>query len=252
MGPRAKPKAAPNLRETPTSLSDGAYAKELKDCFQRADVNGDGFISVTELGAVLQTLDGEIWTEKQVARFLKVIDTSQDGRIDYEEFAHWLSKSDDDILKLRRSAWIGKLIQQLFDAQTKLKKEGRDPFWELKYESPFAVSDGADIFGRQVVEGVLKAGGFDFAFDSKYSGGKSDATVLDCPIIKYRILPEWHYTIAFEIYKAEDDWDYYLIKLPAWDTEAAWSNKMIAQLTEAVARHKEEGGDWQDQYKSAL
>ncbi|CAE8714585.1 unnamed protein product, partial [Polarella glacialis] len=57
------------------------------------DQNGDGTIDRSELGAVLEALDGRNWPSVRLDRLLREVDTNLDGRIQYEEFTTWLFTS---------------------------------------------------------------------------------------------------------------------------------------------------------------
>ncbi|CAH8258064.1 unnamed protein product [Arabidopsis lyrata] len=59
---------------------------ELKKVFDQFDSNGDGKISVSELGNVFKSM-GTSYTEEELNRVLDEIDIDRDGFINQEEFA---------------------------------------------------------------------------------------------------------------------------------------------------------------------
>ncbi|KAF8390007.1 hypothetical protein HHK36_024527 [Tetracentron sinense] len=59
---------------------------EVEKVFNRFDANGDGKISSTELGSVLQAL-GSDTSPEELKRMMAEIDTDGDGFINLEEFA---------------------------------------------------------------------------------------------------------------------------------------------------------------------
>nr|CAB3241259.1 EF-hand calcium-binding domain-containing protein 7-like [Phallusia mammillata] len=69
-------------------------AKEMKStsknqlitAFKKIDINGDGFISESELYRVL-TSKGEKMTHSEIRKILDMADANKDGKLDYEEFS---------------------------------------------------------------------------------------------------------------------------------------------------------------------
>ncbi|CAE8651384.1 unnamed protein product, partial [Polarella glacialis] len=64
--------------------------REVFEQFQQFDRNGDGVIDLHELSDVLRHLDAGVWTEERIDQVLKLADTNGDGRIQLEEFVHWM------------------------------------------------------------------------------------------------------------------------------------------------------------------
>jgi len=56
--------------------------KELKQSFKVFDINGDGFISASELKQAMTTI-GEKMTEKDINDIIKQWDSDGDGKISY-------------------------------------------------------------------------------------------------------------------------------------------------------------------------
>ncbi|XP_054280754.1 calmodulin-beta-like isoform X2 [Macrosteles quadrilineatus] len=72
--------------------------KELRDAFRVFDKHNRGYISASDLRAVLQCL-GEDLSEEEIEDMIKEVDVDGDGRIDFYEFVHALGEpgADDDM-----------------------------------------------------------------------------------------------------------------------------------------------------------
>lgn len=70
--------------------------KELRDAFRVFDKHNRGYISASDLRAVLQCL-GEDLSEEEIEDMIKEVDVDGDGRIDFYEFAHALGEPGEDI-----------------------------------------------------------------------------------------------------------------------------------------------------------
>ena len=57
--------------------------RELQQCFQVLDANGDGFINACELRQLMTTI-GEKMTENDINDIIKQWDSDGDGKIDYK------------------------------------------------------------------------------------------------------------------------------------------------------------------------
>jgi len=57
--------------------------RELQQCFQVLDANGDGFINASELRQLMTTI-GEKMTENDINDIIKQWDSDGDGKIDYK------------------------------------------------------------------------------------------------------------------------------------------------------------------------
>jgi len=68
-----------------SSRFSGAKLQEMRAAFGLFDRDGDGTISVKELGAVLKTM-GHQTTEEVVQKMIKVADTDGSGSVEFEEF----------------------------------------------------------------------------------------------------------------------------------------------------------------------
>ncbi|XP_076760695.1 uncharacterized protein LOC143429126 isoform X2 [Xylocopa sonorina] len=71
--------------------------QELRDAFRVFDKHNRGYITASDLRAVLQCL-GEDLSEEEIEDMIKEVDVDGDGRIDFYEFAHALGEPgiDDD------------------------------------------------------------------------------------------------------------------------------------------------------------
>ncbi|PIN19293.1 Calmodulin and related proteins (EF-Hand superfamily) [Handroanthus impetiginosus] len=89
-------------KRSPSSTSL-TLEEEVEKVFSKFDANGDGRISMTELGAILNGL-GSTTPADEVARIMSELDTDGDGFIDLNEFkAFHCGGSDDNNKELREA-----------------------------------------------------------------------------------------------------------------------------------------------------
>ncbi|XP_071448736.1 calmodulin-like [Hetaerina americana] len=69
--------------------------KELRDAFRVFDKHNRGYISASDLRAVLQCL-GEDLSEEEIEDMIKEVDVDGDGRIDFYEFVNALGEPGED------------------------------------------------------------------------------------------------------------------------------------------------------------
>ncbi|XP_047332422.1 probable calcium-binding protein CML25 [Impatiens glandulifera] len=90
-----------------SSMSSRAQIEEeLKQVFNKFDVNGDGKISSSELGSILGSL-GHNATEEELHKMIREVDSDGDGFIDLDEFIQLNTKDidSDEILENLREAF---------------------------------------------------------------------------------------------------------------------------------------------------
>ncbi|XP_058978497.1 alpha-actinin A [Musca domestica] len=68
--------------------------RELRDAFRVFDKHNRGYITASDLRAVLQCL-GEDLDEEEIEDMIKEVDVDGDGRIDFYEFVHALGEPED-------------------------------------------------------------------------------------------------------------------------------------------------------------
>ena len=71
-------------------IRETTQEEELRARFQMFDRDGNGLIDRDELKLVMQEL-GEKLSEEDIDEMIEEADTNNDGFIDYEEFAHYMS-----------------------------------------------------------------------------------------------------------------------------------------------------------------
>jgi len=57
--------------------------------FRLFDQDGNGGIDKDEMAMVLQVLEPDVWTDKQIKKLFKQADLNKDGKIQIEEFVSW-------------------------------------------------------------------------------------------------------------------------------------------------------------------
>jgi len=73
------------MRDAESAQVDGTEEDALKEAFDIADKDNDGYIDIKELQALIKDL-GEDLTEEQVRPLLELADKNKDGVISYDEF----------------------------------------------------------------------------------------------------------------------------------------------------------------------
>ncbi|KAI5732253.1 hypothetical protein M8J77_023910 [Diaphorina citri] len=83
-----------NMGATTEEKTADQEEKELRDAFRVFDKHNRGYISASDLRAVLQCL-GEDLSEEEIEDMIKEVDVDGDGRIDFNEFVHALGEPSD-------------------------------------------------------------------------------------------------------------------------------------------------------------
>ncbi|XP_025836917.1 neo-calmodulin-like [Agrilus planipennis] len=78
-----------------SSLSREEEEKELRDAFRVFDKHNRGYITASDLRAVLQCL-GEDLSEEEIEDMIKEVDVDGDGRIDFYEFVNALGEPGNE------------------------------------------------------------------------------------------------------------------------------------------------------------
>lgn len=79
-----------------SSAHSRTQIEELESVFKKFDVNGDGKISWSELGAIMESL-GHSATEDELQKMVKEVDADGDGFIDLDEFIELNTKGVDPV-----------------------------------------------------------------------------------------------------------------------------------------------------------
>ncbi|XP_017771638.1 PREDICTED: neo-calmodulin-like [Nicrophorus vespilloides] len=77
------------------AIQPGDEEKELRDAFRVFDKHNRGYITASDLRAVLQCL-GEDLSEEEIEDMIKEVDVDGDGRIDFYEFVNALGEPGDE------------------------------------------------------------------------------------------------------------------------------------------------------------
>ncbi|XP_055634229.1 calmodulin isoform X2 [Toxorhynchites rutilus septentrionalis] len=83
-----------NMTDTMAETSADQEERELRDAFRVFDKHNRGYITASDLRAVLQCL-GEDLDEEEIEDMIKEVDVDGDGRIDFYEFVHALGEPED-------------------------------------------------------------------------------------------------------------------------------------------------------------
>ncbi|XP_055302538.1 calmodulin-beta isoform X2 [Sitodiplosis mosellana] len=83
-----------NMTDATAESSADQEERELRDAFRVFDKHNRGYITASDLRAVLQCL-GEDLDEDEIEDMIKEVDVDGDGRIDFYEFVHALGEPED-------------------------------------------------------------------------------------------------------------------------------------------------------------
>ncbi|EXC48677.1 putative calcium-binding protein CML25 [Morus notabilis] len=103
--PNPSPAEVPFASRSP-SVNGRAQIEELEQVFKKFDVNGDGKISSSELGAIMGSL-GQPSGEEELRKMIKEVDSDGDGFIDLKEFIELNTKGvdSDEVLENLKDAF---------------------------------------------------------------------------------------------------------------------------------------------------
>eukprot|EP00929_Paragymnodinium_shiwhaense_P044906 TRINITY_DN23012_c0_g1_i1.p1 TRINITY_DN23012_c0_g1~~TRINITY_DN23012_c0_g1_i1.p1 ORF type:complete len:816 (-),score=240.80 TRINITY_DN23012_c0_g1_i1:167-2614(-) len=115
---------------------DPAAVAEIKEAFKNADINGDGLISLDELGPLMQELCG--FDEGEIMDLFAAMDTNEDGAVSYDEFIDWIMQEESDA--------VDEVLDALLEADELLYGHG-DLMDELEeYELDFQQGVPSDVW----------------------------------------------------------------------------------------------------------
>ena len=119
---------------------------EFREAFEAFDKDGNGSITVRELGTVMRSL-GQNLSEAEIKEMIDIVDEDKNGTIDFQEFLHLIARK----LKLVRKE------EQLLDAINILDKDGNGKIskYELRYN---LLSSNSDINGEDIEEFIKTIG----------------------------------------------------------------------------------------------
>ena len=64
---------------------------EFREAFQAFDKDGNGSITVSELGTVMRSL-GQNLSEAEIKEMIDIVDEDKNGTIDFQEFLHLMDR----------------------------------------------------------------------------------------------------------------------------------------------------------------
>uniref|UniRef100_A0A8D8PP19 Calmodulin-3 n=1 Tax=Cacopsylla melanoneura TaxID=428564 RepID=A0A8D8PP19_9HEMI len=113
-----------NMGATTEEKTADQEEKELRDAFRVFDKHNRGYISASDLRAVLQCL-GEDLSEEEIEDMIKEVDVDGDGRIDFNEFVHALGEPSDgfDEEEEEEDEKLMKIIKTIMSEEKAKKKE---------------------------------------------------------------------------------------------------------------------------------
>ena len=119
---------------------------EFREAFQAFDKDGNGSITVSELGTVMRSL-GQNLSEAEIKEMIDIVDEDKNGTIDFQEFLHLMARK----MKLIRKE------EELLDAINILDKDrnGKISKYELRY---YLLSADSKINGEDIEEFIKTIG----------------------------------------------------------------------------------------------
>ena len=76
-------------------MEDKKIEMELMEQYKKYDINGDGFIDLADIKAVMKNRDEDI-SDDEIEEMIAKVDINGDGKIDYEEFVKMIVTENED------------------------------------------------------------------------------------------------------------------------------------------------------------
>ena len=121
---------------------------EFREAFQAFDKDGNGSITIRELGTVMRSL-GQNLSESEIKEMIEIVDEDKNGTIDFQEFLN---------LMARKMKIVGK-EEELLDAFKILDKDGNGKI--SKYELRYIIMRTEISLTEKEIENFIKAIGID-------------------------------------------------------------------------------------------
>jgi len=74
---------------------------DVQETFKKLDVDKNGYLDLSELGALLEGLEADI-SRKPIEELMEELDLNHDGKVSFEEFSKWYIQSEERILGAMR------------------------------------------------------------------------------------------------------------------------------------------------------
>jgi len=74
---------------------------DVQETFKKLDVDDNGYLDLSELGALLEGLEADI-SRKPIEELMEELDLNHDGKVSFEEFSKWYIQSEERILGAMR------------------------------------------------------------------------------------------------------------------------------------------------------
>mmetsp|Transcript_133685 Transcript_133685/g.260313 ORF Transcript_133685/g.260313 Transcript_133685/m.260313 type:complete len:691 (-) Transcript_133685:205-2277(-) len=134
-----------------TSDVEPEVLESIKAAFKNADLNGDGYISKDELHSVFNSI-GQ-WTDEEFDELYAAADTSQDGKLSYDEFLDWVLSQDEETFTVQ-VAGVETTLIEFGSNGAHVRRLSQKPLAEV--ESILLVIDPRAL--PNVVEGLASIG----------------------------------------------------------------------------------------------
>ncbi|CAG5127785.1 unnamed protein product, partial [Candidula unifasciata] len=136
---------------TVIAITDLSMGTRLKEAFNLFDKDGDGFITTSELGTVMRSLNQNP-TSDELQDMINEVDADGSGTIDFNEFLRMMSK------KLKET-----------DAEEELRQAFNSIMDVKIYSSIRDTEVGSSIMDREVCSFIITYNGFSTSLAGKLS-----------------------------------------------------------------------------------